>query len=255
MSTNPSDSYLRSPWVVCTETCGVYCSPDLTSHCLTTLPLGSRIYVEHISTADGLEWIPIHYEEIQGYALRCFFYRVYPKNIQPGNLRIGLERVNRWWGVPLAYEPSDLVEIPREWCFEDRGDFLRSEPLQKALELLEGARSVGIELRICSAYRSGERQRILYLAALARDGCNQRYSAPPGHSEHQLGTALDFVDPEGKHLLKDSFGESEAGRWLADHAQQFGFRRSYTPENVQETGYISEPWHYRYWGPSSAWPI
>ena len=118
------------------------------------------------------------------------------------------------------------------------------------LRMLESARSDGVEIRIASDYRSGKRQKELYLAAVEKDGPEQRYSAPPGHSEHQLGTTADLTDSEGKHLFAQDYDQTPGGMWLEKNAPGYGFKRSYYPHNVKETGYISEPWHWRYIGES-----
>ncbi|MEO8376531.1 MAG: M15 family metallopeptidase, partial [Candidatus Sumerlaeota bacterium] len=106
----------------------------------------------------------------------------------------------------------------------------------------------GVILRVVSSYRSGEYQRGLYERACKKDGAAQRYSARPGHSEHQLGVAVDICDIEQKHAFEHSFQETKEGKWLAANAADYGFIRSYTDDNIDETGYISEPWHWRYWG-------
>ena len=75
-------------------------------------------------------------------------------------------------------------------------------------------------------------------------------SARPGHSEHQLGTALDFRsadDPTPPWQL-DDFADTAAGGWLHDHAWEYGFVLSYPKGASAETCYAYEPWHYRYVG-------
>ena len=75
-------------------------------------------------------------------------------------------------------------------------------------------------------------------------------SARPGHSEHQLGTAIDFRsadDPTPPWEL-DDFADTAAGGWLHDHAWEYGFVLSYPKGEAAETCYAYEPWHYRYVG-------
>ena len=40
--------------------------------------------------------------------------------------------------------------------------------------------------------------------------------------------------------------------WLAQHAAEYGFALSYPADGERVTGYISEPWHYRYIGLEAA---
>ena len=67
------------------------------------------------------------------------------------------------------------------------------------------------------------------------------FSARPGQSEHQLGTTLDF----------DSRGGKAGWDWLEENAHHYGFALSY-PDAQAITGYIEEPWHYRYIGVAAA---
>ena len=62
-------------------------------------------------------------------------------------------------------------------------------------------------------------------------------AARPGHSEHQLGTAIDFRLPTTAAL-----------DWLAEHAHEHGFVLSYPEGKQRITGYRPEPWHVRFVG-------
>jgi hypothetical protein len=62
-------------------------------------------------------------------------------------------------------------------------------------------------------------------------------AARPGHSEHQLGTAVDLRLPTGAAI-----------QWLAEHAADFAFATSYPPHKQRVTGYRPEPWHIRHVG-------
>ena len=73
-----------------------------------------------------------------------------------------------------------------------------------------------------------------------------------GHSEHQLGLAADLTAADVGWDLQDKFGETPEGRWLVAHAATYGFVLSY-PKNMEAiTGYIYEPWHFRYLTPPVA---
>ena len=65
------------------------------------------------------------------------------------------------------------------------------------------------------------------------------FVAPPGHSEHHLGLALDILNVEdGPPCLE----------WLHEHCWEYGFILRYTAEKEAITGYVDEPWHFRYVG-------
>jgi len=104
----------------------------------------------------------------------------------------------------------------------------------------QAASADGVRLEIGSAYRSAQAQASLRQATVRELGprAAERLVARPGHSEHQLGTALDFSDTSGAHL------------WLATNASRFGFVRSYGSESRQCTD--REDWHYRYLGVDTA---
>jgi D-alanyl-D-alanine carboxypeptidase len=104
----------------------------------------------------------------------------------------------------------------------------------------EGATEVGLNLIVASAYRSFTDQDALYKDILASYGQDyaQAHAARPGHSEHQLGTSIDF-----------SGGEA----WLEATAWKYGFIESYpTIGSPDLTCYQAEPWHYRYFGRQTA---
>lgn len=173
-----------------------------------------------------------------------------PGDLEGGGLPIGGEIVDRETPLPLDYEPADLVRIDQRWNFhaEDYPKFLRAEAAALLVEMLREAERQRIRIRVFSAYRSSDKQRFLYLSALSRSGLEQRAVAKPGHSEHQLGTAVDLCGLDPQSVASAGFGETREGRWLARNALRYGFRQSYTRENRPVTGYIPEPWHYRYIG-------
>ncbi|MGW9020226.1 M15 family metallopeptidase [Leucobacter chromiiresistens] len=152
---------------------------------------------------------------------------------------------------PVDFAPTDLVTP--EGVENEFAQPLR-EPAARAVEALVGAAAAdGIDVRIISAYRDYATQVALYDGYVARDGqeAADTYSARPGHSEHQTGLAVDF-DDHGACYLAACFGETPAGLWLAEHAADHGFVVRY-PEGAQEvTGFMAEPWHFRYVGPELA---
>ena len=69
-----------------------------------------------------------------------------------------------------------------------------------------------------------------------------RYSARPGHSEHQSGLAMDVG------AIDNNYGNTPAGKWLAEHCADYGFILRYPQGKENITGYMYEPWHIRYVG-------
>jgi D-alanyl-D-alanine carboxypeptidase len=168
---------------------------------------------------------------------------------EPGGTldRIGEERVDRTHGLPADYAPIDLVAV--EHGMEPKRVYqLRRAAADAWARMHEAARADGIELRVVSAYRSYQDQERVYKNKVERDGPDQNTVAAPGHSEHQLGTAIDIAGPDAATVLEFAFGETPAGKWLRARAPEFGFAVSYTDANRSTTGYAAEPWHYRYVG-------
>ncbi len=169
--------------------------------------------------------------------------------IADGNYLLAL--ITKETTLKSSYAPTNLVRIP-EYMYPARELWLREEAFRQLEQLWQAAAADGVTLTIISAYRSYNYQQTLfqnYADSYGEEAAN-RFSARPGQSEHQLGTTVDFggtaVD------LKAAYADTAQGRWLAEKAYKFGFAMSY-PEGKEEiTGYIFEPWHYRYIGPEAA---
>ncbi|HET8985955.1 MAG TPA: M15 family metallopeptidase, partial [Trueperaceae bacterium] len=74
-------------------------------------------------------------------------------------------------------------------------------------------------------------------------------SARAGHSEHQLGTALDLRSLNGPAAWDlEDWAITPEGEWVAANAWRYGFVMSYPRERLALTCYAYEPWHYRYFG-------
>lgn len=127
---------------------------------------------------------------------------------------------------------------------------LRQEAATALEKLLQAARADSQSLSALSAYRSYDRQKVLFNGYVASYGTDyaMRISAEAGTSEHQLGLAADVGLSSGYCNLKSCFGETEGGKWLAANAEKFGFIVRYPSDGEKVTGYKYEPWHLRYIG-------
>lgn len=118
-------------------------------------------------------------------------------------------------------------------------------------KMATAAKAEGIELVAFSGFRSYEYQKTLYDRYVSRDGKDaaDRYSARPGHSEHQTGLAFDIGEKDREDLwLTSAFGETKAGQWLAQNSHKFGFILRYPKGKESITGFMHESWHFRYLG-------
>ncbi len=102
----------------------------------------------------------------------------------------------------------------------------------------------GIKLSIVSGFRSYNYQVDLYNRYVKNEGKQQAdsHSARPGHSEHQAGLAMDI------NSLSQTFDQTAEFAWLQANAWKYGFIMRYPKDSTGSTGYIYEPWHYRYVG-------
>jgi len=71
------------------------------------------------------------------------------------------------------------------------------------------------------------------------------YTAPAGASEHQTGLAMDLSTGGG---LTQAFADTPAGKWLREHAWEYGFILRYQEDKSDYTMIGAEAWHYRYVG-------
>ena len=161
-----------------------------------------------------------------------------------------LQLVDKGHALAAEQAPPDLEPLEEGGALKAgrAGLTFRRIVLPDLLAMAEGAREEGISLVVSSAYRSYGYQAQVFernVREMGREAA-ERESARPGHSQHQLGTALDFGS------IDDSFAETAAGRWLARKAWAFGFSLSYPRDGEQETGYRYEPWHFRWVGRPAA---
>lgn len=117
-------------------------------------------------------------------------------------------------------------------------------------KMFSDAKLAGVNLRVVSAYRSFDYQIALFERYLKQSGFEKAntFSALPGQSEHQTGLAVDLDDTTGQYTLQQSFDQTLAYQWLSQHAHQYGFILSFPKGWEARTGYMYEPWHYRYVG-------
>jgi zinc D-Ala-D-Ala carboxypeptidase len=163
--------------------------------------------------------------------------------------------VDQSHSLPPDYVPEDLAPL---WAYGvptlGGGEmFLRREAAGHLRLLVEDAWADGEELVVASAYRSYAHQQVSHarLASIYGAGA-EKMSATPGHSQHQLGTAVDFTNAAAGYEVWRAFGDTTAYYWLRENAPQYGFVLAYPDGKETETGYRWEPWHYRYVGPRNA---
>ncbi|MCR5032641.1 MAG: M15 family metallopeptidase [Lachnospiraceae bacterium] len=129
-------------------------------------------------------------------------------------------------------------------------------------EMLKAAKADGITLVVRSPYRNKDRQTMLFnrkinkymsqgLSYMDAYKLSSQVVTVPGASEHQLGLAIDITS-DNYYSLDAAFGDTPGGKWLMEHAADYGFILRYPlgKEYITEIEY--EPWHYRYVGKEAA---
>ncbi|MCC7361779.1 MAG: M15 family metallopeptidase [Anaerolineales bacterium] len=182
------------------------------------------------------------------YEQNCSLYSKIPADL--------LTVVDRDTALPADYVPADLEVAPLETRnIQYRAIPLRKPVIQPLLDMLDAMNQAGLAPLVMSGYRDITEQQLAYDKWLklhperAAD-----ISAIPGHSEHQLGTAVDFSSAYmiqfygGDDGFNVRFADQPEGRWLARQAAYYGFTLSYPAYAVDQTGYAYEPWHFRYVG-------
>lgn len=140
--------------------------------------------------------------------------------------------VNR---IPIA---NKTYPLPKDY-----NPGLNGEMYEAFEKLRSDAAAEGLDIFFMSGFRSHEEQQAVYKGwAKKYDYEADRVSARPGHSEHQLGLAIDV------NSIEFSFADTPEGIWLAENCWKYGFIIRYKEGTEDITGYMFEPWHIRYLG-------
>lgn len=154
--------------------------------------------------------------------------------------------IDKKHAVGSDYVPRDLIPVKgNELWNVSRNDLsLRPEAYAALEDLSRAALNDGIKLLVSSTYRSYQYQEGLFNRYVKQDGLElaERYSARPGTSQHQLGVAVDFGS------ITDDWCDTKMGKWVYDHAADFGWSLSFPQGYEDVTGYMWECWHFRYIG-------
>lgn len=159
--------------------------------------------------------------------------------------------------LPVDYVPSTLKD---DIYLKSTSEVIPidEETGNKAKEMMQAANDAGISLYVVTGYRSYEDQQKYYTSRMellnnSEDAKKQVQAA--GCSEHQTGLAIDFTDDPSNAQPTTEFGKTDAGKWLYEHAHEYGFILRYPEGKEDITGYTYEPWHYRYVGAETATAI
>lgn len=163
--------------------------------------------------------------------------------------------VNKEHPIDRDYKPDDLEKI--KYFVSNRSAasrYMRAEAAAAFHQMVDKAAEENIELRMTTAYRSYDFQKLLYENYVEKEGeaAANKYSAKPGQSEHQTGLAVDVSSPSVEYQLSADYDKTQEGKWLAGNAYRFGFIIRFPLGKEDVTGYQYEPWHIRYVGLTAA---
>jgi len=127
------------------------------------------------------------------------------------------------------------------------------------------AKEDGIDLKIVSAYRGYDRQKLIWNTKFKKFTTEFklkpsqavyeiiRFSTIPGTSRHHWGTEIDIIDnnypDEEDVLIAKKFEKGgiffKVKNWLNLNSEKFGFYITYN-NDPNRKGFEHEPWHYSY---------
>lgn len=152
-----------------------------------------------------------------------------------------------------TYMPKNLEKISSTYSARIN-ICLTTETLDALKMMLSQAKLDGYTIRATSAFRTFSYQIGLLDTARTNGNLGADTSiAKGGYSEHQLGTAVDLSGLSINFSGADNaFNNTVEAKWLEKYASDYGFIESYPENKTDITGYMYEPWHYRYVGVENA---
>lgn len=157
---------------------------------------------------------------------------------------------NKYLRLDEDYKPSDLERINGDYFINGNSkvSYLRKNARDAFERLSADSIKNNTPVYGQSAYRSYEKQSILYNSAVESYGKEKadNDTARPGHSEHQTGLAIDVSSTKTGNML--DFENTDSFNWMVNNAHKYGFILRYPKGKENIHGYIYEAWHYRYVG-------
>lgn len=194
---------------------------------ILVIPAGSHL----LSQAESEGWRQVTYGEVTGWV----------KGTQLESSEVTM--------VDGIIIPNKGISLPKDFS-----PGRNPEAYDSFLKMKQDAAKEGITLRLSTTYRSYSAQQHIYRTFEIRVGTERAdtYSARAGFSEHQTGLAFDIGGANPDFRLKQALGTMKEGRWMAENAPEYGFILRYPKGKEDMTGYMYEPWHFRYVGEEAA---
>lgn len=158
------------------------------------------------------------------------------------------------------YIPKNLIPLNNHITVQTSASCLTENAALALVRMVRAMEKENLALVMTSGFRSRNTQEDIHKNSATTqeallDPSKHPSVALPGHSEHQLGVAADFKSGNDPEQSYDNFKNSAEYAWLIKHAASYGFVQSYALGKESLTGYIGEPWHWRYVGTTHAQAI
>ena len=152
--------------------------------------------------------------------------------------------INKYNYVTENFIPDQLVLVDSH---AKENMYLNIECKNAFIKMANDANALGYNIRAISTYRTLDYQEKLYNNYVKKDGIEiaDTYSARKGFSEHHTGLAIDI---DNTILSYNNFENTKEFNWMLNNSYKYGFILRYPKQYENITGYIYEPWHYRYVG-------
>lgn len=179
------------------------------------------------------------------------------ESFEPEGEVIEIEENKYFFLVNHEYPLPDDYKIETDYV---QGSYeLEKTAAKYCRDMIKAAKEDGIELKVLSAYRTVSYQQKLFdrniKSRMEKYGMtyDEAYQdvliniALPGTSEHNAGLAVDIVTMDDWDTY-EAFEDTKEFKWLCENAADYGFILRYLKDKEDITGYIYEPWHYRFIG-------
>ncbi len=167
----------------------------------------------------------------------------------------GVAELDEWYLLLVNPQQTIGSDWKTAMTYIDSEYQLDSRIIEPYKAMVSAAAADGVSIYPISCYRPYSTQQRLYNNRVDRakrenPSFTQKeaevyaatHVARPGTSEHQTGLAIDF------NSVETDFGSTKAGKWLKEHANEYGFILRYEKDKQSKTGVTWEPWHYRFVG-------
>jgi len=182
-------------------------------------------------------------EDIITYVNIGLDYDFYTNTNEVNNQNDLLVLVNKYHKLSEDFIPNNLSIISSNYSIKEI--YLVDIVRDNFEKMCSDALAMGLTMKAGSGYRSYSYQNNLYDNYVKKDGLEKAdtYSARAGHSEHQTGLAIDIMN--GVNYIDEN---DDLYNWLLNNSYKYGFILRYPKDKENITGYMFEPWHFRYVG-------